>query len=387
MTGIKDEGEIKFIKANLIKYLVLVFMAIPLFSWSCSKKIDSSLENKGDEFVIQLKEIYPEIKISQTVHPGSSALIMPKRLGVTDNGRLIVEDADKIIHLMSDEGEILHTAGGEGSGPGEFQSITQLHIGFNDRLYLRDGKLFRINVYEIVNDELKFIRTIGYKNPASHYLTSIYVTEFGRFGLFNIMDNFYSPDNHYQLYRVDNNFSPLEQLLTLPGSQRPKYQFPEFSLYLVNIFAENIFWDLDGEWFYYLNTHKSEINKYHLPTGRLNTVSFLNFPERRNSSAAVQFAKEQLSHIKDDQYWDVLEKSDYLPFFWSFRAQDRKLLMTIFYPAGEEGITLYADQNLDNVQYFRSPQGMDRFILDNETVYGIDSQAGNEAARLIKIEL
>jgi hypothetical protein len=89
LIGIKYKETNAFLKSNSIKCLFLVLSVISLFLWACSKKVDSSADNKHDEFVTHLKETYPEIKISRTVHPASSLLVEPKRLGVTGNGRLL----------------------------------------------------------------------------------------------------------------------------------------------------------------------------------------------------------------------------------------------------------------------------------------------------------
>lgn len=98
---------------------------------------------------------------------GQSLILQPHRVEFLPNSSLfvVVDDADKSIVLLNEKGEILSRAGGEGRGPGEFQSIVQLHIGYDNRIYLLDMLLFRITVYEIANDQLRSTDTFSYKNP------------------------------------------------------------------------------------------------------------------------------------------------------------------------------------------------------------------------------
>ncbi len=168
---------------------------------------------------------------------------------------VVVDDADKSIVLLNEQGEILSRAGGEGRGPGEFQSIVQLHVGYDYRIYLLDMLLFKITVYEIANDQLRSTDTFSYKNPPVHSLNSIYVTESGNFGVYNQTEGFQTPDNRFLLYRLDKNFAPVEQLLEMPGNERRRVDYPEFTLFLPSDFLSKTFWYVDGEWFYYITSY------------------------------------------------------------------------------------------------------------------------------------
>jgi len=80
-------------------------------------------------------------------------------------GRVFIADnkATKI-HVFDSDGKYLKSMGGKGTGPGEFQGITDTKIVSN-KLYIFDFLMFRTTVYSV--DSLKVIETENVRPPGN----------------------------------------------------------------------------------------------------------------------------------------------------------------------------------------------------------------------------
>lgn len=212
------------------------------------------------------------------------------------------------------------------------------------------------------------------------------MTESGNFGVYNQTEGFQTPDNSFLLYRLDENFAPVEQLLEMPGNERRRVDYPEFTLFLPSDFLSKTFWDVDDEWFYYITSYQPSVNKYNLKTGDKKVVSFFQFQERFNNSDYANSLKKRYNSIKDEQYWDVLENSQTLPLFSGFWVQDNKITLRMFYPAGEDGMMIYIDQGTDEIKYFEMPHEFYQQFLHDDKIYGIDYNE-DDYSRLMFINL
>lgn len=64
----------------------------------------------------------------------------------SDNNLFIGDRGQKLIFVFDDSGQHIDTFGGEGSGPGEFKEIQDMHIGYqSDTLFIFDRREFRVN--------------------------------------------------------------------------------------------------------------------------------------------------------------------------------------------------------------------------------------------------
>jgi hypothetical protein len=349
-------------------------------------------DSSQDPFKNHLINALPGINVHSAIHPGSdliyeaSWLILPE-----DHGKLIIYDrADYTLKLLNRDGEILSTGGGQGRGPGEFGDYARFYPGLENRLYAVDAMNHRIHLYEITDTGIDLIKTQLIEYPATYHLSTLHVTEAGYFGVFSQFDNFFNPDNRYLLYRLNEQFEMEEKLLELPGEQRPLYEFPQFTAYLPNTFAERTLWDMDGEWFYYLSTHSSEITRFHLDTGMLEIISLISLPEREQNTETIQFFKEKYGsndeNTDPEQFFSVLFDNQLMPMFLSFRVQDQILLLQTFYPAADEGVILYADLHSEEVFHIKAPHALAHFSLRNNVLYGIDYDGTGGRHDLIMLE-
>lgn len=359
-----------------MKTSAVIFSICFLLFISCLESDSSS--NDNESFVDNLKDLYPMLNAQAEILPIKSSILKPNWLIPLDNCEsvIIIDDSDKTIKLMGSDGHIFSEVGGEGRGPNEFKSIINPFISKNNRLYIIDGILFRITEYEIENQKLNFVKTSQFSYPNNYHLSAIYVNDYGRFGVFSKFESYFKPDNQYLLYRLNEDFEIVERLLVMPGNERPRYEFPEFTMFLDNIFAERTYWDLEGEWFYFIRSHQATVEAYNLKTGEVKKID-LEIGDRENrNEGIITFMKQKLAHIDDvvdgDQYWDVLEKSKLLPIFWNFSVSDNKILLPLFFPKQEKGIVILLDIKSVKVTMFNAPHNLERLSICNQTVYGIN---------------
>jgi len=82
-----------------------------------------------------------------------------------------------------------------------------------------------------------------------------------------------------------------------------------------------------------------------------------------------------------------LEESEHLPIFWENYAKDNVLLLPIFFPSFEYGLSLYIDQKTEDVIFFKIPHGLGRMSVCSQTVYGIDFITDTGERDILSIEL
>lgn len=69
-------------------------------------------------------------------------------VAVTSDGRMIVADADAHhLKVLRPDGTLIDSIGRGGQGPGEFQGISELHVGPGDSLYVGDRSANRLSIF------------------------------------------------------------------------------------------------------------------------------------------------------------------------------------------------------------------------------------------------
>ena len=70
-------------------------------------------------------------------------------IDVHTDGRIIVADWDaEGVYAFTDAGHLIQVVGENGEGPGEFMNIDGMAIGPSDSLFILDGSLYRLSVFE-----------------------------------------------------------------------------------------------------------------------------------------------------------------------------------------------------------------------------------------------
>ena len=307
-------------------------------------------------------------------------------LAAPDTDLLVVADyTGQSLRLLDKNGDELSSTGGLGRGPGEFQGINQLYISYNQLLYVVDIQLRRLTVFEIQVEQLAYQTTISLNYASNMHLQRIYVTETGTFGVFNKLDDYQTWENRFHLYRLDESFHPEEHILEMPGNEKIEIIS---RLFIDNPLGSLTFWDIDGEWFYYIRSNSNEIHKFHLTTGDREIVQYLNFEERVNTSHNIAFLKENMQGLIERYpvVGEAIEKSQTLPLFRDLLVQDDQMLLSIYHAGGDYGAILHIDQESEEVSYIKTPPYFRHLSLRNHIVYGIDSTPPDER-RIMYVKL
>ena len=84
-------------------------------------------------------------------------------VAVDGSGRIFIgEQQDPIIYVLNTDGDLIKTIGREGSGPGDFQRLSSIHISSTDTLYIHDSALGYLSVYGPERLELAYSIAVSY---------------------------------------------------------------------------------------------------------------------------------------------------------------------------------------------------------------------------------
>lgn len=346
---------------------------------SCIEGDTPDEEIRKDDFIENIERNFTEIEADSIVYLSSDSIYQPSRLVSSDNcNHLIIGDAsDHSIVLINKNGELISKVGGEGRGPGEFQSILDLHIGSDNRLYVLDGLEFRISIFTIGANSLDYIKSVAFKNPANHFLTSLHITEFGQFGVYQESDGYFSAENHFLLYRLDKDFNPQELLLRMPGNERQKVETSNFTYYAPYKYLSRTIWYFDNEWFHYITTTNSFVHKYNVRTGIQEEITIHPFDNRANSPDYIQSVKDHYP-VEDESYWSSLNEIENLPFFNGLLVDGNHIYVTLLPSPGFDGKTLVIEPESEEIKYFQTPQEFSPRTVCDRFIYGIDFNVSGE---------
>lgn len=352
---------------------ILCLIALTILLQSCNKNVDSA-KNVIDPFYAQIENSFPVMDIKQGAYIQQATGVFPIFTVVGhSNGFLIVANRNNSIQLFGEEGDtLLSTVGGEGRGPGEFLRISQIQVGYDGALYVLDTKLKRITKFKIANKQLQYKTTLTIKPEANIQVRDIYVTKYGNFGVFHRFDDYKTWDESYHLYRLNDKFVPVKHLIELPGN---KYIKVSAHFHIPRTLGRTIYWDLDGEWFYYINSKSSQITKYNINTGQLKTQQYFIFEARTNTKKTKEFFKKRFAPLIKSypEVADALRKTENLPMFDGFLVSGNRILFNVFHAAGKGGRIICANRTTGQVNYFKTTSYIRNIALGDDILYGVVS--------------
>jgi hypothetical protein len=369
---------------NLTIIFALFFLSLIIQSCVEDKASSIQVENSFEGKII---DRFSEIDVSiNRIEDTSKHLFPISLLKIPDHSFLVIADYyETKIQLQDCNGSIYYVAGGKGKGPGEFESINQLHIGYDKHLYVLDLQLKRINTFEIANKKLTYSSTISLESDPTLYLQGIHVTEWGNFGLYHYRNMTQKSETQFLLYRLGHNFNPIEKLLTIPGDEQIEI-VP--NLFTDNFFGKRTLWDFDGKWFYYISSYNKEIKTFNLKTGKTGEPILLDLPERVNNPTALQNIKQHLNFINEDVYWKDLESRKTLPLFRNISVLDEQLYLSLFFPKSEHEIFLYKDLKSNSIKFLKTPYNFRLLANRYNSLYGINiDKQGNNQLMYLNLEL
>lgn len=349
----------------------LWLIALSILLHSCNN--GNSAKNAENGFYQQIDNSFSNIKIEDKGYVKQAVGVVPNQLIFdSDHGYLIVASrANNSIMLYDGAGgTLLSATGREGKGPGEFNAISQLHIGYDHALYVLDSTLKRITKYKIENQQLQYVTIFTPK--ANLNIRDIYVTKYGNFGVLHRIDDYKTWDESFHLYRLDNEFSPVKPLQELPGNQKLKISE---HMYIDHLLGRITYWDLEDEWFYYISSKSSEINMYNLKTGQLKTQQYFTLENRANTEETKKFFKTHFASLSEGRptVTEAIQETDLLPMFSNFIVDGDRILFSVFHAGEKGGRIILANQTTGDVEYLRIPTVIRRFALGEGVLYGIIS--------------
>jgi hypothetical protein len=293
---------------------------------------------------------------------------------------------EQMIHLFDETGAHLSSAGGEGRGPGEFMGGILLNAGQDQKLYALDMRLSRVTRFSVQQGELTYVTTYPVNLDPGSWLDNIYVTQWGNFGVVRSNLDYNTGEEVYHLYKLDDSFNQSERLLEMPGNE--KMSLSEWS-HVDHLAGRKTFWDLDGEWFYFVTSHSTTIDRYNLRSGEISSETYFDLadrevtPESRNQ--LMEFASNMMNRFPALR--STMDAVTVLPLFQELMVHDNHIYLIIFNIEGSERTELIRlDRETGSVQYADIPLKLWRIQSANGLLYGIgNSEEGDADIRILNL--
>lgn len=356
------------------RYSLLYLTWLALLVFSCESTSNSSA-GMSDPFYNQIENIFDEMSLqsigylNQPVGTASNQIVVESK----HNYIITSNRVDNTIHLYSNRGDsLLSKVGGKGRGPGEFLNISQIHVGYDQKLYVFDVSLMRISTFQIQDNSLvyKEIFTVA---PENMKLRDIYVTEHGNFGVFHKIDNYQTKEESFHLYSLDRDFSPVKNLVEIPGNQKLKLR--EY-FYDNHYLGRLTYWDVDAEWFYYITSKSTSISKYNLKNGRRETRKLFDLSDRAKTEKINDLLKKRYDALIESfpTVEDAFDETDELPMFDNLQVKKGRILLDVFYAGGQGGRLIYINPSAEKVRYIKTSTDFWRMALEDSLLYGIETE-------------
>lgn len=132
-------------------------------------QIRSDTSRSGDTLIVTTRGEGSRVRIDDVQVIWQSPELERPQVMLAVAGRLIVADPTRV-HFLSEAGDQVRTAGREGSGPGEFRSITALGTAGRDTIVVHDPMLQRMSFLTVDGDHVGEVRvtpTVPFVNPVA----------------------------------------------------------------------------------------------------------------------------------------------------------------------------------------------------------------------------
>jgi hypothetical protein len=319
--------------------------------------------------------------VKQSVETASNQLTVDSAKGYL----IAANRVDNSIQLFDEGGNnLLSTVGGEGRGPAEFKNISQLHVGTDHALYALDIILKRITKFKIESRVLHYITSFTVKPEHNISLRDVFITKDGNYGVFHRIDDYETREESFHLYKLDDKFIPVKQLIELPGNEKLKL---DENFYGDHYTGRNTYWALDGQWFFYISSQSPVVHKYNLRTGKLTTEQYFSLKERANTQKRTKVLKDRFDALikRFPSVAEAIEESESLPMFDNFLSSNNQLLFDVFYAGGDGGRVIFVDLETGDVTYIKTASEFWRFALGDKMLYGIETRDDGPKIKMLNL--
>lgn len=355
-------------KSRIVLFVLTIILLISCRNHSFkTNELDPLREQIQDE-LNEIKVVDEKIiKLSFFVRSGSFQSI------TWGNDHLILTDPYlQELNLFTIDGNFIDKTGGIGKGPNEFESIFQLQKGPDGSLFVLDLFLKRLNKYIVTSNNIKYKTSYIIDSKEDYYIRKIYLTENGYYAVYNhIKDYFTTGENINYLYRLNDEFQPVEKILEIPGENKIKI---DNSFFLQHPLPNLMLWTVSSGFFYMLNSHETTITKKNLLTHDTEVFRYLSDIKRINTPAFTDFFLKRLEPVikAAPEAYDAIVDSETLPLNQSLLVQGDWIIIKTIYAGGESGTIIFVNQNSGKAYYGNVPPHFSAFSMIDNSLIGID---------------
>lgn len=361
---------------------IVQFIFLFLFGLSCSETPGND-DLLVDPFIESVMSSTDELEVQRQSFIDSPDLYNVLHVYALEGSDYILASdyADKFLKVIKRDGTLLSKTGGQGRGPGEYALINQIEHGPDGSIYILDKRLNRVHTYNLDNEtgKLTLKNTVTYKHEANSHISSLYVTEFGYFGVFMSLTDYETWENIFYLYELDEEFQPVNRLLELPGNDKIPIREEAIGK-MDNFLGSMTHWDLDGEWFYYMTSKKTSVYAYNLISGEKDTLSAITLSERKNSDAQREYLKKTYDRLIESSptIETAINETESLPYFDSLIAKNGNLILRVFDAGSDTGLLIHYHTKSDKVRHITVPTYLLGISYTGDTLYGYKNLESGE---------
>lgn len=316
-----------------------------------------------DPFIAELIADLDELQVESITElkTEENQIFVPMHIRMVGQNRFIVVEGQRsALHLLTTEGEVLHTAGNLGHGPGEFVGINQLEVSYSNQLYVTDLSLQRISRFKLVNDRIEFIDAIPFPpQPDQLSLRTIQVSDSGNYGV--LMSP--RPNRTFQLHKLDESFKSIGQIFEMDG------HFPD--IHFSNSQLTNAKWSFDS--------NSNTFNFVYLDSIAIHTVNLLTKSSDRHivHEPHQNRVANSMNHEHIAQVFRLAQDPAYepdpslrLPHVFNALTQGDVVIINLIYYGGSNTILLHYNRTTKKTNYIKAPPGFFLESFANDFIIG-----------------
>lgn len=353
----------------------------------------SSEHLDGSDSVLPQLSIEPETLITET---GDLLLSSIGQVLVDSDGYIIISDAQqRFLHALDPSGQFLHTLGGRGSGPGEYEFPGPMAIDEEDRIHLLDWGARNIIVYAKNGDEWIFDYDFSLNTSNTGMFTQFFPEANREYMTINRFNPFTDDNGNTVLRRINASgeivadslhLSQNNEMFTVTGgSGQPMMSLSVPEVHLQGRFTS----DYDGN-YYYGWTESLEVQRK--VSGEEGFAPFINydlsnrpFTAADGDSVISRYSNNlEREHIRDLR----TEFPDYKPAFRNMLVDDNGYVWIHVFTEKSEGEWLLFDDQGEPVFRTSFPTGERVVSLRHNRVYAVtESEEGLPAIQVYSYSL
>ena len=352
------------------KSLYLVFTLVLFIG--CNKK-DTKNNPSDFEAYINSHPLAEVKKVNNYKKSLNEQINEPLRLSISPGGKVIViDDSDWSLHMLATSGKIINSTSGVGKGPGEFLQINDIFIDNNERLYVYDGKMKRITIFDLTEETFELVNVVNLPKYESLYFKSFYINGNYRIGVFNKRIDKRTGDTKKVFYRLKNNFELDTKITSIPGNEKIKGRNYWFDKPL----GKSMLWDIQRNILYYAHNKTFTVHSLNLKNKKKQTLDFTDEPVFKITTENQKYLNEFFSPLRKmyDNYDQIIKETESLPLFTWFKVHKNNIYFTLFNPSKKKGSLLRMNIETGGLDIIKVPYRFVLYDIFDDRLFGINHE-------------